>query len=117
VPGYTLTTRVRGKVSKERFDTLGDAVDALERAGHRLQGQADAESVGGSLVRRYEPGDQVTARLEIGGRGIHVGLDVRGDGRAVPFSGRIVRGELDREAGENAYDAIRRSLGDALASD
>jgi hypothetical protein len=111
---YTLTTRISGKVQHERFDRLGDAVDALERAGPRLQGEADAEAVGGSLMRRYEPGDQVTARLEISGRGLRVGVDVRGDGRAVPFTGRLMRGEIVREEGENAYEAVRRSLGEAL---
>jgi hypothetical protein len=111
---YTLTTRVSGKVGHERFDRLRDAVDALERTGHRLQGEADADSVGGSLMRRFEPGEQVTARLELSGRRVHVGVDVRGDGRAVPFTGRFRRGEIVRADGENAYDALRRSLGDAL---
>jgi hypothetical protein len=110
---FTLTTRISGTVEHERFDTLHAAVDALERAGHRLQGQADAEAVGGSLMRRYEPQDQVTARLEIKGRGVRVGVDVRGDGSAVPFTGRLIRGEIVREQDENAYDAVRRSLGEA----
>jgi hypothetical protein len=115
MPRWTLTTRVSGEVERERFDSLREAVDALERKGHRLQGQADAEVVGGSLMRRYEPGDQVTARLEISGRGLRTGVDVRGDGRAVPFTGRLVRGEIARHEGENAYDALRRSLGERLA--
>ena len=109
---YTLTSRVRGKVTHERFDDLDAAVDALERSGHRLQGRADAESVGGSLMRRFEPGDQVTARLEISGRRVKVGVDVRGDGRAVPFMGRTFRREIERRDGENAYDAIRRTVGE-----
>ena len=113
---FTLTTRISGEVEHARFDSLSDAVDALERAGHRLQGQADAEAVGGTLTRRYEPQDQVTARLEIRGRGVRVGVDVRGDGSAVPFTGRFVRGEIVREPDENAYDALRRSLGGALRS-
>jgi hypothetical protein len=105
---FTLTTRISGRVEHERFDSLGDALDALERSGHRLQGQADAEVVGGSLMRRYEPEDQVTARLEIKGRGVRLGVDVRGDGSAIPFTGRLVRGEVLREPDENAYDALRR---------
>jgi hypothetical protein len=110
---FTLTTRISGKVERERFDSLREAVDALERAGHRLQGRADAEAVGGSLMRRFEPGDQVAARLEISGRGVRAGVDVRGDGRAVPFTGRLMRGEIVRNPDENAYDALRRSLGHA----
>ena len=109
---FTLTTRVGGKVEHEHFDTLAEAIDALERSGHRLQGKADAEAVGGSLMRRFEPGTQVTARLELSGRGVRAGVDVRGDGRAVPYSGRITRGEIEREAGESAYDALRRVTSD-----
>jgi hypothetical protein len=109
---YTLTTRVRGKVEHERFEDLGAALSALEREGHRLQGRADADSVGGTLMRRFEPGDQVTARLEISGRGAKGGVDVRGDGTAVPFTGRVLRKQVHRGSGESAYDALRRALGE-----
>jgi hypothetical protein len=110
---YTLTTRISGKVEHERFDDRGDALSALERRGHALQGQADAESVGGSLMRRYEPEDQVTARLELRGpRGLRIGVDVRGDGSAVPFTGRVIRKPVERKKRESAYDALRRVASD-----
>jgi hypothetical protein len=109
VARYTLTARVSGKVEHERFGDLDAALDALERRGHALQGQADAESVGGSLMRRFEPQDQVTARLEVSGpRRLRVGVDVRGDGTAVPFTGRLMRRPVDRSDRESAYDALRR---------
>jgi hypothetical protein len=107
---YTLTARISGKVTHERFDDLRSALNQLESRGHALQGQADADVVGGSLVRRYEPEDQVTARLEVSGpRRLRVGVDVRGDGSAVPFTGRVVRKPVERAAGESAYDALRRA--------
>jgi hypothetical protein len=110
---YTLTTRIRGKVSHERFDDLGSALTALERHGHVLQGRADADAVGGSLMRRYEPGEQVTARLEVSGpRRLRVGVDVRGDGSAVAFTGRLIRRPVERRSGETAYDALRRVAAD-----
>jgi hypothetical protein len=106
---YTLTARIRGKVTHERFDDLDTALAELERRGHALQGRADADVVGGSLVRRYEPENQVTARLELNGpRRLRVGVDVRGDGSAVPFTGRLVRNQIERRTGESAYDALRR---------
>jgi hypothetical protein len=109
VARYTLTARISGKVEHERFGDLGDALDALERRGHALQGQADADVVGGSLMRRYEPQDQVTARLELSGpRRLRVGVDVRGDGTAVPFTGRVMRRPVERGNRESAYDAVRR---------
>jgi hypothetical protein len=108
--GYRLTARVSGKVRHEDFETLEEALDGLERSGHSLQGQADAETVGGSLMRRFEPEMQVTARLEISGRGVHAGVDVRGDGSAMPFTGRLRRREVPRGPEETAYEALRRVL-------
>jgi hypothetical protein len=108
--GYALTARIRGKVERESFDDLGAALDALERRGHLLQGRADADIVGGSLMRRFQPEDQVTARLEVSGRGVRGGVDVRGDGTAVPFTGRLRRSHVERHAGESAYDALRRRM-------
>jgi hypothetical protein len=108
---YTLTARVRGKVTREGFGALSEALDGLERSGHSHQGRADAEVVGGSLMRQFEPEQQVTARLEISGpRGLRAGVDVRGDGTGVPFTGRLRRSEVERLSGESAYDALRRTL-------
>jgi hypothetical protein len=110
---YTLTTRISGKVEHERFGDLPSALAALERRGHALQGRADADAVGGSLVRRYEPEDQVSARLELSGPSrLRLGVDVRGDGSAVPFTGRLLRKTVERTPGESAYDALRRVASD-----
>jgi hypothetical protein len=109
MPRYMLTARVRGKVTHERFDDLESALRELERRGHALQGRADADAVGGSLMRRFEPQDQVTARLELSGpRRLRLGVDVRGDGTSVPFTGRLIRQPVERAEGESAYDALRR---------
>jgi len=107
---YTLTARMSGEVRHERFETLDEALDGLERSGHSLQGEADAAVVGGSLIRRYEPQQQVTARLEIKGRRVHVGVDIRGDGSSIPFVGRFRRKEIERHRDESSYDALRRVL-------
>jgi hypothetical protein len=110
---YTLTCRISGKVTHEHFDELDAALRALERRGHTLQGEADADAVGGTLMRRYEPQDQVTARLEVSGPGrLRGGVDVRGDGSAVPFTGRLLRKPVDKRGNESAYAALRRALGD-----
>jgi hypothetical protein len=111
VARFTLTSRIRGKVTHERFDDAASALDELERRGHALQGRADADVVGGSLMRRFQPEDQVTARLELSGpRRLRVGVDVRGDGTAVPFTGSLIRKVVERELGESAYDALRRAV-------
>jgi hypothetical protein len=108
---YTLTARVAGKVSHDRYDDLASAIDALERRGHTMQGVADAEAVGGSLMRRYEPEHQVAGRLELRGpKRLRAGVDIHGDGTAVPFTGSLRRREVERRDGESAYEALRRVI-------
>lgn len=111
---WKLTSRVGGKVQREHYDDLASALGVLERRGQVLQGRADAEAVGGSLMRRFEPEQQVRARLELKGPGVQAGVDVRGDGSAVAFTGRLRRREIERLSGETAYDALRRALADGL---
>ena len=108
---YKLTARVAGKVSHERYPDLDSALDDLERRGQTMQGVADAETVGGSLMRRYEPEHQVAGRLELRGpKRLRVGVDIHGDGTAVAFTGSIMRREIERRDGETAYDALRRVI-------
>ena len=69
------------------------------------------------MLRTFEPGDRVAARIEIstGGwlRGADAGVDVMGDGTVVAFSGGMTRTPLEPAHGEDAYDAVRRRLGEA----
>lgn len=100
-------------MKRERFDDLCSALDELERLGHPLQARADRDAVGGALMRRVEPEQQVTARLELRGpKRLRAGVDVRGDGSAVAFTGRVRRTIVERERGESAYDGLRRALGE-----
>jgi hypothetical protein len=113
VADYRVTLRSGGKVRRERFETLVDALDAIEREGRELQRQADARPVGGRMMRRMEPVQQVVARLELAGPGrIRAGVDVRGDGSSEAFTGRLRRQLLEQRRRESAYDALRRALAD-----
>jgi hypothetical protein len=49
----------------------------------------------------------VIARLELN---VKAGVDIRGDGSAVAFTGRLRRQEIEQQAGEDVYDALRRIL-------
>lgn len=67
------------------------------------------------MIREFEPGERVAARLEIstgrtlrGGR--DAGLDVMGDGTLVPYAGATRRRSLELEADETPFDAVRRAL-------
>jgi hypothetical protein len=111
VRGYRLTIRQGPKVERERFGELGEALGAMESRGRELERKPPAPAVAGKLLRRFEPVQQVLARLELSGPGrLRAGVDVRGDGSSEGFTGHIRRRLIEQRRGESAYDALRRTL-------
>jgi hypothetical protein len=112
---WTLTTRAGSQVEHERLASLDEAVAALERVLRELAPSALREEVN-LIGRRIEPVRQVAARLEISGprrdgRGsVRGGIDLRGDGSAEAFTGRLRRAVLERQEGESAPAALARAL-------
>ena len=102
-----LTCRVGPKVTKERYDALDDALEAL--AAHVT---VDARSAPRRSVlgREYEPGAQVAGRFELRGPGARGGVDVRGDGSAEAYTGRIRKRAVVPEGRETAVQALGRVL-------
>ena len=108
--GYSLKTRHGGKVERARFGELEPALTALETRGGELQAKADAREVDLKLGRRFQPVQQVVARLELAGPGrMRVGIDVRGDGSAEAWTGRVRRRLIEQLPDESPYEALRRS--------
>jgi hypothetical protein len=108
---YTVTIRAQPRNTKERFDTLDDALEAIEERGRELAAGAYETPVGGTLIRRIEPVQIVTARLELRGpRRLRAGIDVRGDGSSEAFTGRVRRQLVEQRDGESAYEALRRAV-------
>jgi hypothetical protein len=108
---YVLTVRRRGATDRERFPTLDAALVALEE---RLDGLTPAERRGTErgLARDFAPVAQVAVRGEVAGpAGLRGGVDVRGDGSAEAYTGRLRRRLVERGTGETAYEALRRALG------
>ena len=108
---YVVTVRRRGATDRERFATLDEALVTLEE---RLDGLVRAERRGTerSLSREYGPVQQVAVRGEVAGpAGLRGGVDVRGDGSAEAYTGRLRRRLVERGSGETAYEALRRALG------
>jgi hypothetical protein len=102
-----LVVRLKGRVAREKYPTLDEALDALEVRGRELQRTTRAKPVDTKVLGRYEPAQQVSARLELSGRG---GVDIRGDGSASAFTGRVRRLPVQERGTESAYDALRRAL-------
>jgi hypothetical protein len=116
--GWRLTVRTDGRVENLRFDGLDELLDALQARGRELAGAAASKTVD-LKVKRYEPAQQVTARLELAGPerwfpSVRAGIDVHGDGSTEAFRGGVRRVELEQRRGEDAFAALRRSLADVL---
>ena len=98
------------KVERLRFDSLDDALTEIAARGCALQQDAPGRVVD-LKVRRFEPVQQVVARLELSGPGrLRGGLDVRGDGSAEAYTGRLRRHVVLQEPGEDAYAALARAI-------
>lgn len=105
---YLAIVRRTGRTEKSRHATLDEALDALERE-LRVLTTRNVPRTERALGRTYEPASQVAARGEVRGPGgLHAGIDVRGDGTAQAFTGRIVRRAVELGERENAYAALRR---------
>jgi hypothetical protein len=117
---WRLTVRNGPRVERSRFDGLDQLLDALEARGRQLARTAPGRTVD-TKVRRFEPVQQVLARLELSGPerlapSVRAGVDVRGDGSSEAFRGRVRRTVLEQRAGEDAFAALRRALADVLAA-
>jgi hypothetical protein len=111
VAGYRLTIRRGPEVEHQTFDDLDGALSALEAHGRELERTARTRPVGGRLIRRIDPVQQVVARIELAGpRRVRAGVDVRGDGSAEAFAGRLRRRVIGQRVGESPYDALRRTI-------
>ena len=109
--GWTVRVRVGPKVERTRHELLHDAMREIERRGHELEASADAKPRS-PFGRTFEPVDQVVARIELSGPNrTRAGVDVRGDGSAEAFTGRLRREVIGQRKGESPYDALRRKLG------
>ena len=107
---YHVKFRRGPKVERLRAKTLEEALSWLEQRARRVAAGPGRETID-LRVRRFDPVQQVTARAELSGpRGLHAGVDVRGDGSAEAWTGRIRRQLVDQRDGEDAYAALRRVL-------
>jgi hypothetical protein len=109
---WKLTIRHGSDVSSQGYEELGEAVEAMRARALAIRAEGPVESA--SMLRRFEPEDQVYARLQLSGRGWLrkpvAGVDVRGDGNFVPFRGGVTREELDPTEHGTPFDAVRETL-------
>ena len=110
---YRLTIRTEGKVERAKFDSLDTALAEIESSGRERQRTTRSKPVDTKILGRYEPRQQIAARLELSGPGgLRAGVDVRGDGSASAYTGRVRRRAVEERGSESPYEALRRTLGD-----
>lgn len=111
-PDWKLTVRYGSEVERASFSSLTEAVAQMRRRALEIRSAGPVETA--SLLRDYEPKDQVQARLQLQGRGLlrkpTAGIDVRGDGTFVPYRGGVGREELDPSRHETPFDLVRETL-------
>jgi hypothetical protein len=111
-PKWKLTVRHGSKVEHADFDHLDVAVAAMRARALEIRSEGPARPV--RSLRDYEPGDLVHARLQLSGRGLFrkpvAGVDVRGDGTFVPYTGGVGREELDPTDHETPFELVRETL-------
>jgi len=111
---WKLTERAGPKVRRSTFGDVNRALEALEARGRELAQTAPDEVVD-VKYKRFEPQDQVVARLELAGPerfvpSVRAGVDVRGDGSVEAYRGRVRREVIAGNGDESPYAALRRAL-------
>jgi hypothetical protein len=83
----------------------------VEAQARELSDGANARTVDTKLFRKFDPVQQVAARVELAGpRRLRAGIDVRGDGSVESYTGRLRRELIEQREGESAYEALRRTV-------
>lgn len=111
---WRLTVRVGPRVERATHPTLDAALTALEHRADQLTHEVGTAPVD-VRYRRFEPSDQVAARLELAGPerllpSVRAGVDVRGDGSGQAYMGRVRRQVIQARRRETAVQALRREL-------
>jgi hypothetical protein len=100
---YRITVRRGPKIDHERAESLDEAIEIAKRYVRGSRRRDAVEAIG----RRYEAEDLVAVRIELKGPGGRGGLDVRGDGGLIAWTGRVFRTVLE---GDDPYEALAHRL-------
>lgn len=86
---------------------LGEALDIVEHEARALAAGPGRRTID-LRARTFTPQQQVAGRVELSGPRLRAGIDVRGDGSAEAWTGRIRRRLVAQEGRETPYAALRR---------
>lgn len=113
---WRIIVRNGPKVEKLRAEGLEEALDVVEREGRVLSAGPGRRTVA-LRAREFAPQQQVAGRVELAGPGVRAGIDVRGDGAAEAWTGRIRRRVVEQQERETPYEALRRVVAQSVSVD
>ena len=113
---WRVTVRNGPRTEKLCADSLGDALDLVEREGRVLAAGPGRRTIE-LRARTFTPLQQVAGRVELRGRGVAAGVDVRGDGSVEAWTGRVRRQVVEQRDRESPYEALRRVLAQSASVD
>jgi hypothetical protein len=106
---WRVTVRNGPRTEKLRAESLEEALDLVEREGRVLAAGPGRRTIE-LRARTFTPLQQVAGRVELRGPGVRAGVDVRGDGAAEAWTGRVRRSVVEQQPRESPYDALRRAV-------
>ncbi len=113
---WRVTVRDGPRVEKLRAAALDEALDLVEREGRVLAAGPGRRAIE-LRSRTFTPQQQVAGRVELRGPGVSAGVDVRGDGAAEAWTGRVRRHVVEQQERESPYDALRRVLAQSVSAE
>ena len=113
---WRVKVRSGPRVEKHRAETREAALDLAMREA-RVIANGPRRGTVATLTGDYDPRQQVAGRIELTGPGVRAGIDVRGDGDAEAWTGRVRRRVVAPEEGETPYDAFRRAVAQSASVD
>jgi hypothetical protein len=110
---WKVTVRHASKVGREKFDSLGEAIDDARRRVEEVRRDGGLPAI--SAFREHPPGQRVEARIEISGPGFfrsrEGGIDVMGNGHAIAYTGAIRKETIEADTLDEAFARLQEALG------
>jgi hypothetical protein len=111
---WKVTVRHGSSVGREKFDSLDEAIDEARRRVEEIRREGGLPEI--SVFRTHAPDQRVHARIEISGPGLfrarEGGIDVMGDGTAIPYTGAIRKEQIAAASLDDAFERLKGALGE-----
>lgn len=109
--GWRLTIRHGSQVEREEFSSAEEALAELRSRAIKVLGEGSLKEI--DSIRTFTPDQRVAARMGITAPGLlrrEAGMDVKGDGTLLPYTGAIRKEPIELDEGQDPYEALAGAL-------